>query len=143
MNSDEADPRRITVAHLAEMGLPYKMIAREVGVNSNIAYKTARQRGVPRRLPIVSPISRMQIIALLLSTNMSYAHVARLVRVSKATVGRVAKDIRHRQLRRSGEFHPEPTKSAKRCPKHGLLKVWPCVACAAEAQSRARSSAAN
>lgn len=143
MNGEILDPRREVVAHLAALGRPYKVIARETGVNPNICYKTARQRGVPRRLPLVSPLARKQILTLLLATNLSYAHIARLVRVSKATVGRVAKDIRERQRKRVGSFQPDESKRVKRCSKHGLVNIWPCVACVAEQSKSTRTNAAN
>lgn len=137
MNADTTEATLKAVS-LAASGEPYKLIALKVGRTPNVIYKHARKRGVPRRLPSVSPLARKQILALLMATNMSYAGIARLVRVSKATVGRVAKHIRHRQMRRLGEFQPEESKAVKRCPIHGLVNVWPCVACAAD-QNRARS----
>lgn len=137
MNADTTETTLQAVS-LAACGEPYKIIAIKVGKTANVVYKHARKRGVPRRLPAVSPLARMQILALLMATNMSYACIARLVRVSKATVGRVAKDIRSRQMRRLGDFQPDESKAVKRCPIHGLVNVWPCVACAAD-QNRARS----
>jgi transcription initiation factor TFIIIB Brf1 subunit/transcription initiation factor TFIIB len=31
------------------------------------------------------------------------------------------------------EFRPKGIRAPRRCPRHGLVRVWPCVACAAEA----------
>lgn len=40
--------------------------------------------------------------------------------------------MRREAEKTAGEFQPRATTETRRCPKHGLVNVWPCVACAAE-----------
>jgi transposase len=75
------------------------------------------------------PAKRKEISRLLLESDLSTRAIARRVGVSQRTVCYHAKKIRVENHREAGEFQPVELQEVRRCPVHGLVNVWPCVAC--------------
>ncbi len=66
--------------------------------------------------------------------------IAQRLGVSKTVVG-VWSRRRYLAVQRQGgtTVVPVPLKTPKRCPVHGLVRLWPCVACAATASKQSRN----
>lgn len=75
------------------------------------------------------PGKRKEILRLLMESELPTREIARRVGVSQRTVCYHAKKIRIAARREAGEFQPVELDQVRRCPVHGLVKVWPCVAC--------------
>lgn len=78
------------------------------------------------------PSKRKEILRLLMDSDLSTRAIARRVGVSQRTVCYHAKKIRIANRREAGEFQPRELSQPRRCPIHGLVNVWPCVACESE-----------
>ena len=75
------------------------------------------------------PSKRKEILRLLLDSDLPTRAIARRVGVSQRTVCYHAKKLRIANRREAGDFQPVELDVVRRCPVHGLVNVWPCVAC--------------
>ncbi len=64
--------------------------------------------------------------------------IARLVRCSRSQAGHYVIYWREREAKRRGELSTRRLNTPRKCPKHGRITIWPCVACAAEAVTNSR-----
>lgn len=80
-----------------------------------------------RRGPNVSPAERRNIERQLAKGQLSQRAIARRVRRAASTVNRVARLAERRSGRRQFRRLRKPV----RCPRHGWIRLWPCVACTA------------
>jgi hypothetical protein len=71
------------------------------------------------------------------TTNLTLIDIQRKLGLSsRSTIYRLRDMIERRIANEAGDFCPRRLNGAKRCPKHGLVNVWPCVACEAENHRR-------
>lgn len=96
-----------------------KSTAHRLAVQHGIAAR--RRRELPKR-------TDAQIRRRLRQARHTLRRIAALLGVSVKSVWRRSRE----QVDRAGDFRPRGIRTARRCPKHGLMKLWPCVACAAE-----------
>lgn len=103
------------------LSLPYETvhtIASESGIHFPGKHLTEDQKKELRRLRELEGLPIRTI-----ATRMG---------VSKTTVGRWSR-LRYIAIQsEGGKFQPEMLKVPKRCPRHGLVRLWPCVACNAD-----------
>lgn len=127
-----ADTER-TLARLRALLAQGKTLAQageKIGRKKSFVHKFAvRHRITRRRRKELSPRTDAAIRRRLREARHTLRRIAALCGVSVKSVW-----LRSRQeLDRAGEFRPRGIRVARRCPRHGLVKLWPCVACAAEA----------
>lgn len=84
-----------------------------------------------RRGPPLSARERRKIERLLGRGRMSQRAIAREVRRAASTVNRVARLV---ELA-TGRKRFRRLKKPRRCQRHGWVRLWPCVACEAEADA--------
>lgn len=82
-----------------------------------------------RRGPNLSPREKQNIERLLRTGRLSQRAIGRRVRRAASTVNRIA---RIAELRRTGGRRFRRLRRPAKCPRHGLVKFWPCVICAAK-----------
>ena len=85
----------------------------------------------PMRGRYAGESKRKQIRRLLLETNASVRVIAAEVGVSHRTVCYHAKKWRQNQEREAGSFQPVNLSQPRHCKIHGMVTIWPCVACEA------------
>jgi DNA-binding CsgD family transcriptional regulator len=89
----------------------------------------ARRHDLPRRRRSLPAATRRNLELLVRKGEKSITEIAHLLGLAKSTVS----DERRRQLDRGFAFRPRKRRAPVRCPQHGLVHLWPCIACAAEA----------
>ena len=88
----------------------------------------------PKRGRPIDEDRHREVMRLLQETDLSHREIARRVGCSQHAVsyrGRKLAQRRARQVDAVGAFRPR--EQERRCPVHGAVKLWPCVACMAEA----------
>lgn len=112
-------------------------IARELGVSYWTVYEVARRSGLPYIGRHLTAKEKQQIRVLVESDGITGREAAKQIGRAKTTVCRYIAARRQKIVDSvGGSVRPKPTKTPKRCPVHGLVMLWPCVACAATANSR-------
>jgi hypothetical protein len=116
----------------------YSQIAQRAGLTYWETYRRARRAGAPLRSAHLSARQRLVVVEKLLTTNARYGEIAAAARCSRSTVCKIAIDLRRRQSKRAGDFQPQQLTKPRRCPVHGPVTIWPCVACNANGAKRRR-----
>lgn len=65
--------------------------------------------------------------------------IARRVQCSRSQAGHYVIFWREREAKRRGELSTRRLNTPRKCPKHGRITIWPCVACAAETAAKTRT----
>lgn len=126
------EEKSISILRQIANKVPYRKIAQEHGVSFWRVYEIGQRNQVPRRCQHLTARQRLAIVADLTKTNQSFRAIAARHNTSKGQVHRIAVDLRRRMAKEAGQLEFETnTRTAKVCPKHGRVSVWPCVACAA------------
>ena len=95
-------------------------------VKLEILFPARKGRKVPAEK--ISEIRRM-----LLKTNLTPMEIARSLNMkSRSSIYRIRNAMLSKAKKKAGEFQPKEESVVRRCEKHGLVNVWPCVACEAE-----------
>ena len=107
-----------------ELKLPYSVVQQVAG-SSRIKYVgkrlTDKQKEIIRRLRE--------------EQDCSIRIIAKKMKLPKSKIGRAVKANFDREVSDGGtEVAPQQMPKPKRCPVHGLVTLWPCVACAATAK---------
>lgn len=126
-----------TYRELHEAGLPLQTIADRFETNVATVSKIGIELGL-RRKPNLSNDQREQIRVL--ADAFPIREIARRVGCSVSQAGHWVLSWREREAGRCGEIAPRRLNTPRKCPKHGRLVIWPCVACAAEANIDERRS---
>lgn len=119
---------RLKVLHT--QGLPLKTIAEHLGRSVAAVSQVAVAHGL-RRKPEITDDQRAAIREM--ADAYPIREIARRVGCSRSQAGHYVIYWREREARRRGEIAPRRLNTPRRCPVHGRLSIWPCVACAAEA----------
>jgi len=107
-------------------------IARSMCIPYPKAARIARESGVPYGGRVISAAENGEILRLRFNDGQSIRHIARTVGISRSYVGRVTKAEIERYADLGGiAVRPLRLAHPRRCPVHGLVRLWPCVACAA------------
>lgn len=96
-----------------------------------------------RRHRMLSDAQNREIERLLVGTNKTRREIARTVGCAKVTVDRRSLLLRRRKQREAETEAAFSDRQHKTCPVHGQVSVWPCVACAAEAQRQRTQAGKN
>lgn len=115
-------------ADLLRQGRSLRQVAKIVGLSHTTVAKIGRSAGIPCRPRVgLDPSKRSSLIRELKQGTPIYLAAARCS-VSRDTAHRYSRQINATP----GEMQFHRTRTAKVCPYHGRVRVWPCVACAAE-----------
>lgn len=131
------------VGILLREGWTVAQIATSLGRSYVTVYGWIRKYEIPmppRSGRRQSKKQRAEIRRLLMSSDLSHKEIAERVGCSKHSVWLRAEEMRKKQTDKAGDFQPKQSNVAKRCPVHGLVTVWPCVACAALSGQEAHES---
>lgn len=101
----------------------------ELGVPLSTLHDMARRHDLPRRRRSLPVEVRRNLELLVRQGDKSITEIALELQLAKSTVC----DERRRQLDSGLTFRPRKKREPVRCPKHGLVYLWPCIACTAEA----------
>jgi hypothetical protein len=136
--SDETKPALVKI--LAKEELRIYQIAKLFGEGYFGISKTIREHKIEisarngKKLP---DEKKKKIRELLLTTNLSHNAIKRIVGCSKCAVYWESKRIKREAIADDLESQNALSYSTlarpRRCPVHGLVNQWPCVACEAEA----------
>jgi uncharacterized protein YerC len=114
-------------------GNSVRKVASAVRMSTTWVYFFAKDERIPLRSVRVS-MEKRQTLVRQLSSGETLVKSALAAGVSTTTAHRVRRQIESSDV----PMAFNRTRSAKRCPVHGLVNVLPCVACAAEASGRMR-----
>lgn len=114
-----------------QRGIPLAQIGEALGgMRVDTVSRLAIQNGL-RRKPTITPEQREQIRDL--SEDLPVRQIAKKVGCSRSQAGHWVIFWREREAKKRGELSTRQSLNrSKRCPIHGRLTLWPCVACAAE-----------
>jgi hypothetical protein len=115
--------------YAADQRVPLTAVARVTLMPSKQLSKLGVDAGIRRKQSLTD--EQLQQIEEL-SDALPVREIAKKVRASKSQVHYYVTWYRDQEV----ELSTRRTTSAKRCPIHGPLRIWPCVACAAEAARR-------
>lgn len=109
-------------------GASLEQIARRFETNAKVISRICVSQGL-RRKPTLTLQQRQRIREL--ADAYSIRQIARMVGCSPSQAGFWVIVYREQDARRRGEIAPRRLNTPRRCPVHGLVNLWPCVACAA------------
>lgn len=103
-----------------------------VGLSKSGVHYIAVKHGFPRRTKL-SPETRKAILTRLRAATATQAELSREFHVAKSTINDYSNRLTDQG---TGKLKTRGLKTARRCPNPAcgqLIKIWPCVACAARA----------
>jgi transposase len=124
---------RDLVIRLLKQGLrPYE-IAQKLSVSYDVVHEIAFASGISYPGKHLTTEQKREIQRLRELHGLPIRAVAARLGISKTTAGRWSR-ARFLAVQDSGgqTVRPQQLKTPKRCPRHGLVLLWPCVACAAD-----------
>lgn len=128
-----------TLARLRSLlarGKTLEQAGRQIKRSKSAVHRLAVRHRFGRRRRDLPPKTDAEIRRRLRAARHTLRRIAELSRVSFGSVSR-----RSRQMTdRGSTFRPKGIRVPRRCPRHGLIKIWPCVACVAEAAAGKRSA---
>lgn len=143
--SQERDLRRV-LARLRELlgqGATLQQAARDRQVRLPLVrvHRLAAEHNLPRRRRALPRVRREKAGQLFDQATLSTRQIARAVKAAKSTIARWRRVYLDRQAQAEDSasaalFRPRRLRKARHCPVHGLVQVWPCVACAAVKETR-------
>ncbi len=142
--------RKPTEAALAKMiarrvkrGESLDKIARTSGVSYSKLRAIARQARIRYRNQRPTQDQIDTAISLIMDGGATFRAAAAISAMSRTAVHRLITKLRARNLQSAGEMQFQdgaaqysPSKRQWRCAIHGAVRIWPCVACAAESARR-------
>jgi hypothetical protein len=124
------------IAKLLAEGKTIEQIAGEVGLSYWMVHYAIRKNNM--QLPPATqwrlPAQTARLIRrMILHTNLGPSEIATKLQLrSRMPIYRIIWKMREKAERQGADEQFEPVAtSPKRCPVHGMVTVWPCVACAA------------
>jgi hypothetical protein len=106
----------------SRLSLPYEAV-HEIAFSSGIRYPGKHMTEAEK-----AEVKRLRELE-----GLPIRAIALRIGVSKTTVGNFSRrQFLKVQSQGGDEVAPEFLKVPKRCPRHGLVRLWPCVACAAD-----------
>lgn len=96
-------------------------------------YKWARSKKIPIRGQPLTASKKNTVIRMVEIDGLSIKRAAVAAGVGRMQAWRLIQARREKELSEATEdLVPVQQKKPRRCPRHGLVTLWPCVACAAE-----------
>lgn len=133
----EVDSKKI-VAYLLGEGKVISEVAKIIGTEFWPLYRFIRSENLGDAMTArhgrrLSKRTLAEIRRLLMREGCTPVEIQRRLKLrSRTTIYCLLAEMRRAEEKKAGEFQPRETSEVRRCPKHGLLTVWPCVACEAE-----------
>lgn len=119
---------------LHQQGMPLAQIGHQLGgLSVEEVSRLAIKNGL-RRKPIIPQEKREEIRDL--ADAYPVREIAKRVGCSRSQAGHWVIFWREREAAKRGELSTRRLNTPRRCPVHGPLTIWPCVACAAEAAKK-------
>jgi len=124
--------REIVLTLLRE-GLRPIEIARKLSQPYEVVLSIARESGIRFTGKHLTDQEKKEVQRLREIHGYTVRLTARELGLSKTAVGRWSR-ARFLKVQDQGgtEVRPVELKTPRRCPRHGLVRIWPCVACAAD-----------
>lgn len=124
--------RDVVIAMLIE-GLRPIEIARRLSQPYEVIHSIAKDSGIRFTGKHLTDDDKKEIQRLRELHGYTVRLTAQELGLSKTAVGRWSR-ARFLKVQDQGgtEVRPQELKSPRRCPRHGLVRIWPCVACAAD-----------
>ncbi|TWU15978.1 helix-turn-helix domain-containing protein [Allorhodopirellula heiligendammensis] len=108
-------------------------IASRLSVSYWAVRKIARESGLNYDGKHLTPEEKKEIKRLRELEGLPIRTIATRIGKSKSAVGNVTRRQFLKVQDQGGTVaRPELLKAPKRCPRHGLMRLWPCVACLAD-----------
>lgn len=124
LNLLRQDLRPFEIAN--RLSLPYEAV-HEIAIGSGIRYAGKH----------LTDAEKKQLLNLRELEGLPIRTIATQMGIGKTTVGRWSRDRFLKVQDEGGKaVAPEMLKVPRRCPQHGLVRLWPCVACAARGPAR-------
>lgn len=124
--------RDMVLRLLANGERPFE-IASRLSVSPWAVRKIARESGLPYGGKHLTPDEKKEIKRLREIEGLPIRTIAARIGKSKSAVGNVSRRQYLKVADQGGTVaRPEMLKTPKRCPRHGLMRLWPCVACLAD-----------
>lgn len=121
------------VCRMLRGGLRPFEIATRLSLSYDLVQKICRDSGIPYSGRHLTDSEKREIRRLRELEGLPIRTIAGKVGRSKTVVGLV---VRRRFLavqdQGGKQIRPEFLKVPRRCPRHGLVRLWPCVACQAD-----------
>lgn len=124
---------RDLVLSLLRQGLRPFEIANRLSLPYEVVHEIALHSGIRYAGKHLTPEEKEQLRRLRELEGLPIRKIATQMGIGKSTVGRWSR-ARFLKVQDEGgkAVRPAELKTPKRCPRHGLMRLWPCVACAAE-----------
>lgn len=124
---------REQVLAMLRSGLRPIEIARQMSLPYDVIYGIAKDSGIRFAGKHLTDEEKKEVRRLRELHGYSVRVTARQLGLSKTAVGRLSR-ARFLKVQDQGgtEVRPQELKKPRRCPRHGLVRIWPCVACAAD-----------
>jgi len=128
---------RELVLILLRQGLRPFEITNRLSLPYDVVHKIALGSGIDYPGKHITDEDKQQIRTLRELEGLPIRTIAMQMGIGKSTVGRWSR-ARFLKVQDEGgkAVAPEALKVPRRCPQHGLVRLWPCVACAARGPSR-------
>lgn len=133
---------RMIVDRIRRRGDALSTMARATGVSTSYLASLARQAGIRYKHQHQSTAAIARAVSLVVDDGLTVREASRQSGLSKTSVHRFVLKRRKKAVDAAGKFKFEtsergaPKPKSWRCPEHGPVTVWPCVACVALAARR-------
>lgn len=124
-------PMQQQVLRMLESGMRPMAIARSLSVSPDSVYWVARKNGFRFTRENLTDEEKAEVQRLREIEGLPIRVVAQRMNRPHSTIGDWARK-RFCQVRDEGGTGPQILKIPRRCPRHGLVRLWPCVACQAD-----------
>lgn len=139
MDREEPGP----AADLEDMLRARKWSVQQIAAKVNLSYWQVYGFAVDRKIPIrgrwLSEAEEHEIVRLIEEEGLSQNAAGRKTGAGRMQVSRLMQRRRAAIVSdASEELRPETLREPRRCPSHGMVTLWPCLMCAAEAKRSGR-----
>lgn len=124
---------RDVVLNLLRQGFRPIQIASKLSLSYEVVHEIAFHSGIRYPGKHMTDAERVEVKRLRELEGLPIRAIAIRTGLSKTTVGNYSRrQFLKIQNQGGNEVAPEFLKVPRRCPRHGLVRLWPCVACAAD-----------
>lgn len=125
------------VLRMLKKGMRQYEIAAKLSISYDVVHEIARKSGIeyasPQRSRQLTDAEKKEITRLRELEGLPIRAIAIRTGIAKSTVGDVTRRRFLAVADQGGTVaRPEMLKVPRRCPRHGLMRLWPCVACQAD-----------
>lgn len=124
--------RELVLRMLREGLRPFE-IAQRLSISYDVVHEIALNSGIRYAGKHLTLNEKNELLRLREIEGLPIRSVALAMGISKTTVGRWSRE-RYLRVQDDGgtAVTPSMLKVPRGCPRHGLIRLWPCVACAAD-----------